>query len=151
VIVNNLTGAIEALTKGDADLFMWEKFTTKPWVDNHTFRRIGECPTPWPCFVIAIRNDFLKKNKSDIHSLLSIINSITAGFKALPDAVKMISEKYQIKETDVAEWLKNVEWASDSSIEISEITKVTNTLLNLGIINSKKDPNELIFPLLWRL
>ena len=62
-VINNLDGGIEVLTAGAADYFMWEKFTTKPLVDNGTFRRIGNCPTPWPCFVIAVREDFIKRNK----------------------------------------------------------------------------------------
>jgi hypothetical protein len=30
-------------------------------VDKGIFRRIGDCPTPWPCFVIAVR-EILEKN-----------------------------------------------------------------------------------------
>ena len=30
---------------------------TKPLVDNGIFRRIADCPTPWPCFVIAVRDN----------------------------------------------------------------------------------------------
>jgi len=54
-VIKNLDGAVEGLTNGIADYFMWEKFTTKPLVDSGIFRRIGECPSPWPCFVIATR------------------------------------------------------------------------------------------------
>ena len=32
---------------------MWEKFTTKHMVDTGEWRRVGEFPTPWPCFSIA--------------------------------------------------------------------------------------------------
>lgn len=53
-IINTLDGAIEGLTEGKADYFMWERFMTKPIVDKGIFRRVGDCPTPWPCFVIAI-------------------------------------------------------------------------------------------------
>ena len=52
-IINTLDGAVIALTNGTADYFMWEHFTTKPLVDNGSFRRLTDCPTPWPCFVIA--------------------------------------------------------------------------------------------------
>ena len=44
-VVNNLEGAVEALTQGSADYFMWEHFTTKPLVDQGIFRRLGDCPT----------------------------------------------------------------------------------------------------------
>ena len=55
-IVNTIDGAVEALTNGKADYFMWERFMTKPLVDKGIFRKIADCPTPWPCFVIAARN-----------------------------------------------------------------------------------------------
>ena len=51
-IIKNLEGGVKALRESEADYFLWEKYTTKPLVDSGVFRRIGECPTPWPCFVI---------------------------------------------------------------------------------------------------
>lgn len=60
-IINTIDGAVEALTNGTADYFMWEHFMTKPLVDQGIFRRVGDCPTPWPSFVIAVRDEFLKK------------------------------------------------------------------------------------------
>ena len=66
-VIQDLDGALEGLPKGEGDYFMWEKFMTKPYVDNGTFRLVGESPTPWPSFVIAVRNDVLetKRNKLD--------------------------------------------------------------------------------------
>ncbi|MEC8830784.1 MAG: ABC transporter substrate-binding protein, partial [Bacteroidota bacterium] len=52
-IINNLDGAVENLTSGSNAYFMWEHFTTKPLVDKGIFKRVGDCPTPWPCFVVA--------------------------------------------------------------------------------------------------
>ena len=60
-VVGDLQGGIDALVSGDADYFMWEHFTTKPFVDNGTFRRIGNCPSPWPCFVLAVRYEVFNK------------------------------------------------------------------------------------------
>ena len=59
-VIRNLDGAVESLTEGTSDYFMWEHFRTKPLVDNGTFRRVGDCPTPWPCFVIAVREEVLE-------------------------------------------------------------------------------------------
>ena len=60
-VVKNLDGGVKALTEGSADYFMWEHFTTKPLVDEGIFRRVGSITTPWPCFVIAVRDEVLKK------------------------------------------------------------------------------------------
>ena len=37
-VVNTIDGAVETLTNGTADYFMWEHFMTKPLVDNGIFR-----------------------------------------------------------------------------------------------------------------
>ena len=44
-IVGDLEGARRALAKGSADVFMWEKFTTKHLVDHGEWRRVGEVRT----------------------------------------------------------------------------------------------------------
>ena len=72
--VNDIIGGVNALSKGTADYFLWEKFTTKPYLDNKIFKSLGDCATPWPCFMIASRNQFLKNNRKVIDSLLNIIN-----------------------------------------------------------------------------
>ena len=41
-IVGDLEGARRALADGRADVFMWEKFTTKHLVDSGEWRRVGE-------------------------------------------------------------------------------------------------------------
>ena len=66
-IVNTIDGAVESLSSGKADYFMWERFMTQPLVDKGIFRRIADCPTPWPCFVIAVRNEVLENHpKADV-------------------------------------------------------------------------------------
>ena len=73
-VVNNLEGAVEALTQGSADYFMWEHFTTKPLVDQGIFRRLGDCPTPWPCFVVAATKSFVEKDPAPARHVLEVIN-----------------------------------------------------------------------------
>ena len=44
---------------GNADVFFWEKFMTKPLVDAGRFRRVGEFVAPWPAFVVCASNSAL--------------------------------------------------------------------------------------------
>ena len=83
-IVHTIDGAIEALSQNKADYFMWDRFMTQPIVDQGIFRRIGVCPTPWPCFMIVARKDFYNENKALADNLLSIINQTTREFKMIP-------------------------------------------------------------------
>jgi ABC-type nitrate/sulfonate/bicarbonate transport system substrate-binding protein len=63
-----------------ADYFMWNVYD-KPLVDKGIFRRIGDCPTPWPCFVIAVRDEILEKYPEAIKSILDTINETTKTLK----------------------------------------------------------------------
>ena len=98
----------------NADYFMWEKFTTKPLVDQQTFRRLGDCPTPWPCFVIAVRDEFITNEKETLQVILEVINSITETFKEIPEIDAIISERYQQKNEDVKNWLALTEWSQEN-------------------------------------
>ena len=142
-VIKNLNGAIEGLTNGDADYFMWEKFTTKPLVDDGTFRRIDNCPSPWPCFVIAVREEFIKNNEDDLKTILKIINETTSDFKSIPSIDKTIANRYEQKLEDVQEWLSLTEW-SQEVIDKATIKRVQDQLFELNIIPRKAKYSELI-------
>lgn len=145
-VIRNLDGALENLPKGNADYFMWEKFTTKPYVDNGPFRLAGECPTPWPCFVIAVRDELLEKDPDSIKNILQIINKNTIVFKDLPEIDKMISKRYDQKLEDVREWLSITEWSQDN-LTIEEVDNVQSTLLQLDLIPKKVNSSSLLHAL----
>ena len=142
-IVNNVHGAIEALSSGKADYFMWEKFTTKPLVDNGTFKRIAECPTPWPCFVIAVRDKFLKENKAIIEQILDIINTTTEEFKYIPSIDRNLATRYDQKIEDIQEWLRLTEW-SQKALSEKVLNKIQNQLFDLKIIDKKGTFAEIV-------
>lgn len=143
-VIKNLEGAVEGLTEDKADYFMWEKFTTKPLVDNGTFRRIGNLPSPWPCFVIAVREEFLKTNSEDVKTILKIVNTTTEEFKDIPSIDRMIANRYEQEIEDVQEWLSLTEW-SQKNITKETITKVQNELFALNIIPEKWNYEDLVF------
>ena len=143
-VVKNLEGALENLPKGIGDYFMWEKFTTKPYVDNGPFRSIGECPTPWPCFVIAVRNDVLENDIGSIKEILNIINRTTAEFKNIPSIDQMIANRYQQQLEDVQQWISLTEW-SQENLSHNEVEKVQNTLLQLELITKKVAVEDLLY------
>jgi hypothetical protein len=133
-IVNTIDGAVDALTTQKAQLFMWEKFMTKPLVDTGILNRIDECPTPWPCFSIAMHSEFLLKNEGAVSKLLSIINEMTLNFKQLENVEKSISNRYRLKQKDVDLWLKQTEW-SQINFSKDEFAKIQKDLLRFQVID----------------
>lgn len=135
-IVNTIEGAVEALTKGTADYFMWERFMTKPLVDKGIFRRIADCPTPWPCFVIAVRDEILEEDPKIISKILEIINHQTSDFKNIPDIDETLADTFRQKKEDIQEWLSITEW-SQNNLDEEMLNKIQNQLFELGIIDKK--------------
>ena len=58
---NNFVGLRNGVAAGEFDLFLWEKFTTKPWVDRGELAVIAEVPTPWTAFSIVGRNTHITR------------------------------------------------------------------------------------------
>lgn len=143
VIVNTIDGAVEALTNGTADYFMWERFMTKPLVDKGVFRRIGNCPTPWPCFVITVRDEILKKHPNTIAQILEVINLTTQEFKEIPSIDKTLASKYHQKIEDINEWLSLTEW-SQKPLNEEVLNKIQNQLFDLKIIEKKGTFAEIV-------
>ena len=142
-IVNTIDGAVTALTEGTADYFMWERFMTQPLVDKGIFRRIADCPTPWPCFVVAVREEILNQNPEIIIKILEVINSNTLNFKSLPNIIKKLAARFHQKEEDLKKWLALTEW-SQNQLSENVLNNVQNQLLELGIIDKKSTFAEIV-------
>ena len=142
-IVNTIDGAVESLTNGSADYFMWERFMTKPLVDRGIFRKVADCPTPWPCFVIAVRNDFLEANKQSVGLILETINNTTIEFKDIPSIDRTLASKYHQKLEDTQEWLSLTKW-SQKSLEEKVLNNIQNQLFDLKIIDKKGTFAEIV-------
>ncbi len=136
VRVGDLNGARNAFRQGEADAFMWEKFMTKPLVDNGEFRRVGETLTPWPCFVIAVRNEVLENNLPALQKVLAIINQSCSNFMTNPDAVRLVAERFHLQPDDAATWFKHTRWATSSQVSEAMLQTVIDTLRNLAVITS---------------
>jgi len=142
-VINNLEGAVEALSNGSSDYFMWEHFTTKPLVDNETFRRLGDCPTPWPCFVIAATDTFIDKNASLLQHILEVINVYTLEFKRIPSIDRSLSNRYNQKLEDIQTWLSNTSW-SQKQMDANTLKKVCATLKDLELIDKIWSPDQVL-------
>ncbi|MDX1603075.1 MAG: substrate-binding domain-containing protein [Salinimicrobium sediminis] len=145
-VVGDIQGAVDALGSGKAGYFMWEHFTTKPLVDKGIFRRVADCPTPWSCFVIAVRKEFLEQEQATVQNMLKTLNTITRDFKKIPKVEVALARKYDQKVEDIEQWLKITNW-SQKQISVQEIQKVQEQLFELGLIPEIKENIYFFTPL----
>jgi len=145
VKVGNLDGARKALTGGEADALLWEKFTTKPYVDSGELKRVGETVTPWPCFVIAVHEDFLEEKQEAIEKMLYVIHKGCRRFMEMPNVVELVAERYGLQEVDAEAWFKQTTWATNTLISKAVLRNVLDTLHDVKVIEEKVDPQQLCY------
>lgn len=142
-IINNLQGALEEFEKGSEAYFMWEHFTTKPWVDNGQLRHIADFPTPWPCFVIASTEVFINENKELLVHILEIINRYTVEFKSIPSIDRTLSNRYGQKLEDIQNWLGKTEWGQHQ-LNPDTLFEIQAELKNLNQIKEIKPVDKFL-------
>jgi ABC-type nitrate/sulfonate/bicarbonate transport system substrate-binding protein len=143
-IINNLDGAVESLTQGSRAYFMWEHFTTKPLVDKGIFKRVGDCPTPWPCFVIAANNSFLQANEGLVKHILEVINTYTVEFKQIPSIDRTLANRYEQQLEDIQQWLSKTHWGQEQLSE-KTINEVQARLHDLNLIAKIQDASYFLW------
>lgn len=145
-VIKNLDGALESLGNLETDVFYWEKFTTKPYVDSGALRRVGEFLTPWPCFVIAATEDILKTQPENVTRTLRVIHDSCDRFMQSDVAIKMVSDRYKQKLSDVERWYHSTEWAIHGWVSDKMLKSVIYNLRTAAIIGD----DQLIPELVWK-
>lgn len=143
-VVHTLDGAVEALTNGQADYFLWERFMTQPIVDRGIFRRLGVCPTPWPSFVLTATTQFRASSADLIPKIQEIINLYTARFKTETETtVVQIIDTYGQLPDQILQWLELTEWAT-KNFAPTELAHVQEQLLHYGIIQQVIEDTKIL-------
>lgn len=134
-IVNNMPGCVDSFQEGSSNVFFWEKFTTKPLVDSQKMRRVGVCPTPWPCFVLSAHQDLAPEKKEALLTVFSMVLSEAQQIKKDEEySINEIAQMYDLALDDVKEWFSSVEWATQIGFEENVKTKVIDTLKETGVV-----------------
>ncbi len=146
-IIKNLDGALESLGALESDVFYWEKYTTKPFVDAGQLKRVGEYITPWPCFVIAATEEVLKSQPENVIRMLRTIHDSCDNFMQEENkAIEQVSKRYQQKIKDVERWYHSTGWAIHGWVNDKMLKSVVYHLKTANII----EVDELIPELVWK-
>ena len=131
---------------GDTDVFYWEKFTTKPYVDTGELKRIGEFPTPWPSFMVAASDSILAKHPKIVVKILNIIHNKCSSFmKNSETVIPQVAERYQLKVKDAENWFHRTEWAIDGWVSDKMLQSVVFNLKLANLLEQNKSIPELIW------
>ena len=137
-IVKNLDGAREALAAGTAEVFLWEKFMTKPLVDSGEFRCVGERIVPWPAFVASARREFIESDSERLHRALWVAQESAKSLTEMDNAVDVIAKRYQLQPKDTEKWFAQTQWCFDFACPGTMIEKVIRYLRRLDLVPEKE-------------
>jgi len=138
-LVNTLDGAVKSLSANEAQLFLWERYMTQPYVDEGIFKRLETIATPWPSFVIAANDNCIKEKEEALIKMLQIINRYSADFKDIPSIDRTIASHYDLQVGDVQQWLLRTEF-TDKQLDAKTVAKISEQFINVGI---SKEPIQL--------
>jgi sulfonate transport system substrate-binding protein len=132
-VVNSLDGARRHLAENPRDLFLWEKYMTRPLCESGEFRRIGETVVPWPAIVVAVRNGLLGHCRSTIRRVLEVNNQVCREISSDPAAAQVVATRYGLDWDDAKAWLEQTQWNTDFEIPEQAAMRIINCLAAMGM------------------
>jgi len=144
---NDIKGLIDSVNGGSTSAFMWEWFTTKPWLDSGEVRFIGSVPTPWPSWLIAAHPSPERAPKEAVRSFLSSLTSFVTKFDSQESRdstnVPFIQKTWGYPEVDVKEWMSTVKYTNDcTTISSAVLSDVLRILSTAGFITPPEGTDE---------
>ncbi|KAF9533858.1 periplasmic binding protein-like II [Crepidotus variabilis] len=111
---NDIRGLINSVNDGSTSAFMWEWFTTKPFVDKGEARFIGSVPTPWQSWLIAAQSQTSAEAVTTfLSSLTKFVNDFNSEESRKTKNIPFIEEKFGYPKEDIEAWMKTVDYPSN--------------------------------------
>ncbi|XOV94317.1 MAG: ABC transporter substrate-binding protein [Bacteroidota bacterium] len=134
VEVGGLEGARKAFKEEKAEIFLWEKFTTKPFVDKGEFRILGECIPPFSSFVICVSNKVWERNKKEIEVILETVLKASTSLSKNQERIKLIADYYHLSESDIRDWLERTKWTIGPDLSRRKLEAALDILRDLKLV-----------------
>ncbi|KAA8492004.1 hypothetical protein FVE85_8486 [Porphyridium purpureum] len=149
-VCHNFAGLRDALAKNDIDVFLWEKFMTKPFHDakDCALITIDTVPTPWPCFVVAMRADASPESVRTAEESLSLALLHAKEFcddQTRSASAERIAQTFKLSPEDAAAWLQQVAYAEAENPSVSHdvLEQSRKALLSAGVLEHETAANSL--------
>jgi len=137
-IVGDIYGGLWALENNEAQGFLWEKYTTFPYTEQGKCRYIDEVVTPWPCFVIAVREEVLEKHSEILKKMCEVVNKKALEVKKDENTVEIISWRYNLRQGQVENWLIETDWNYDGIQYPLAFEKAIRFLIKLNLLEQEE-------------
>lgn len=127
----------EAVEKGEAVGFIWERSTTRGLLRNRNskLKIVGEVVTPWPAFcAVATADSVLLR---DIRGVVRKFVEAAKEWRENKETIGKIVTKYGMTENEASEWLNHVRFAGvKDDFDDKVLEQVRASLVDAGVIDA---------------
>lgn len=141
--VRSIDGAMQSLTSNETQIFYWEKYMTKAFVENGTVRMIGEFSAPWSSMLVIASDEVLRTKHDAVKKVLEVINEESARFVSSENSVHLLQERFKLSEADAYTWLLSTVWSSDYTVRLRGLENAKQALVKIGSVNADLNVEEL--------
>ncbi|GAA5882997.1 hypothetical protein JCM16303_006783 [Sporobolomyces ruberrimus] len=132
----------DGVNSGKAAAFMWEKFTTRPYLDEVRF--IGTVPTPWHSWAVVASPSTLAPSSPLLPTLEAFLSNLTKSIRDFDskearskDSVEFVKTTFGYPEDDVRAWFDQVSYPQGEvkEVERAMVEKTFKTLEAAGVLS----------------
>lgn len=134
VVCGGFDGLRKGLDDKSIDVFLWERFTTRPFEREGVVRLVGEVPTPWGCFCVAVKKGC--ERLKEVYQVVDAFLKAGESFLHQESSVQGIVERYRMTEDDAKQWIQGVQYAKPGVREVDkqQLILTRDTLVDAGVI-----------------
>jgi sulfonate transport system substrate-binding protein len=145
-VVQSLDGAMHHLAEGKAQYFYWEKFMTRPFVQQGTVRLIGEFSAPWSSFLIVASEMALQRKSWSIRAVLDIMNARCRSFPSDKTALDTLIHSFHMTPDEGRKWLGDTRWNANYEMPASQLESARSALAGVGKCESSLELGACVAP-----
>ncbi|MBK7112578.1 MAG: ABC transporter substrate-binding protein [Flavobacteriales bacterium] len=149
ILVHDLKGAVERLKEADPVAFMWEKYTTKPLVDQGLLRLVDEFRANWPAFMIVATNTILNAHRPEVERMLNVIRDQASGLMTKRTAPEMVAHRYGLSVEDAKTWFEGTRWNTGAQLSASVLREAAESLISSGDTGTLEGLDERIAAIMF--
>lgn len=139
--VGSLEGGLKSLEENKADIFLWEKFTTQPFLEKYGLMAHGEVLTPWPPFSVATTKKFHKENPILVTEIISAVKKQSQKILNDPSTLLEMNTRWKIESENAKRWLEEIKWDDQIPVDTTKLASVLDNMKKAGLIDDV--PNDI--------
>ncbi len=143
--INNLSGGLDALHNETADVFFWEKHTTRSYLKRNGLKYIDSFRGPWGAFVLAVNAALCAEVLNGIKYAFEFVLQECERFKLSHLSAPHITKFNNMDLPTAQAWLQSTRFAHNLGKNELEILKIKEILLQADILKPEEEKQNAIF------